>query len=67
MSRLVLDRGWEYPVFDRDLPYFDRSSQPIVAAINVAAAHWVEIVGPLMWAALIVGWVVAEFFPDLPL
>lgn len=67
MSRLVLKEDWDYPVLDHDFAYLDRSRHPLIAAINIAAAHWIEIVGPMMWAALIVGWIVAEFVPDMRL
>jgi hypothetical protein len=40
---------------------FDPEKHPIIAVINVLAAHAMVVLGPMLWAALVVLWVVAEF------
>ena len=39
---------------------FDPEQHPIIAMINVLAAHAMNVLGPTLWAALVLLWAVAE-------
>ena len=39
----------------------DPEKHPIVAMINVLAARAVVVLGPMLWAALVALWTLAEF------
>ena len=38
------------------------AKHPVIAGINIVAAQLTEILGPMFWAALIVGFFWAELF-----
>jgi hypothetical protein len=40
---------------------FDPKKHPFIAMINVLAAHAMDVLGPTLWAALVVLWALAEF------
>ena len=40
------------------------AKHPVIAKINLAAAWLTEILGPMFWAALIIGFVWAELSPS---
>jgi hypothetical protein len=39
----------------------DPEKHPIIAMINVLAARAMVVLGPMLWAALVVLWTLAEF------
>jgi hypothetical protein len=39
----------------------DAEKHPVIATVNVIAAEFLGILGPMLWAALIVLFLVAEF------
>lgn len=42
-------------------PVIDPEKHPIIAKINVLAARAMVVMGPTLWAALVLLWAVAEF------
>jgi hypothetical protein len=40
---------------------FDPETHPIIAMVNAVAARAMVVLGPMLWAALVVLWAVAEF------
>jgi hypothetical protein len=40
---------------------FDPEKHPIIAMINVLAAQAMNVLGPTLWAALVLLWALAEF------
>jgi len=45
----------------RTAPVIDREKHPTIAKINVLAARAMVVMGPTLWAALVLLWAVAEF------
>ena len=54
----------EFPYHGRCIPLVDAEKHPVIATVNVIAAEFLGILGPMLWAALIVLFLVAEFSPD---
>lgn len=40
---------------------FDPEKHPIIAMTNILAGRVMEVLGPMLWTALVLLWVVAEF------
>ncbi|HZT88383.1 MAG TPA: hypothetical protein VFA12_10470 [Stellaceae bacterium] len=59
MSRIV-QSGAELGAIERELRYLDATRHPGIAQTHLVCAAVVEILGPSLWVALIVLWVVAE-------
>jgi hypothetical protein len=49
--------SYHYP----NAPFIDAAKHPVMATVNSIAAELFDILGPMLWAALIVLFVVAEF------
>jgi len=45
----------------RTVPVIDPEKHPTIAKINVLAARAMVVMGPTLWAALVLLWAVAEF------
>jgi hypothetical protein len=45
----------------RTAPVIDPEKHPIIAKINVLAARVMVVMGPMLWAALVLLWALAEF------
>ena len=45
----------------RTAPVIDAQKHPVIATINVLAARAMVVMGPTLWAALVLLWAVAEF------
>jgi hypothetical protein len=45
----------------RTPPVIDPEKHPIIAMTNVFAGRVMEVLGPMLWTALVLLWVVAEF------
>jgi hypothetical protein len=42
-------------------PFIDAVKHPVIATVNIIAAELFGILGPVLWAALVVLFLVAEF------
>jgi hypothetical protein len=42
-------------------PFIDTAKHPVIATVNIIAAELFDVLGPMLWAALIVLFLVAEF------
>jgi hypothetical protein len=49
------------PSHQRAAPVIDPEKHPIIATINVLAARAMVVLGPTLWAALLLLWALAEF------
>ena len=45
----------------RIAPVIDPEKHPIIAMTNLLAGRVMEVLGPMLWTALVLLWVVAEF------
>ena len=55
---------WDFHSQYSRLPFNDADKHPVIAAVNVVAGELLDILGPVLWAALIVLCLVAAFTPD---
>jgi hypothetical protein len=61
MSHLDLDDDARLGSHQPSALGFDPEKHPIIATINVVAAQAMNVLGPTLWAALLLLWAVAEF------
>jgi hypothetical protein len=54
----------EFPYHGRSIPLVDAEKHLVIATINTVSAELLQILGPMLWAALVVLFLVAEFSPD---
>jgi hypothetical protein len=59
---LHLDLDDDLELFHRRIaPVIDPAKHPIIAMTNILAGRVMEVLGPMLWTALVLLWVVAEF------
>ena len=54
----------ELRVSQPDAAVFHSLDHPVIATVNTIATALVDVLGPMFWAALIVLFLVAEFWPN---
>lgn len=61
MSHQKMHKELEFRSHYPSPPFVDAAKHPVIATVNIIAAELFDILGPMLWAALIVLFLVAEF------